>query len=369
MRWNVAVYAISKDEEAFVDRWMDSMGEADLVAVTDTGSTDRTVENLRARGAQVFAETVLPWRFDEARNRSLAHLPEDVDICVCTDLDEVFRPGWREKLEQAWRPGTGCGRYLYNWSLKPDGSPDVQFVYSKIHARHGYRWRYPVHEYIECEHPESEQTVFLDGVALDHRPDPAKSRKSYLPLLEAAVWEEPQSDRMRYYLGREYFYAGRWNDCIGTLTTYLELPSATWAEERAAAMRWIACAWWKSGAWDEARRWYARAIAEAPAMRDGYVEYAQMAYALEDWPQVFWLMEEALQIRSRSQTYVNMGYAWDQTPDDLCAIACYRLGMLERAEAHALRALAYAPGDARLQNNMRLIRQAMENAKPRAAGT
>lgn len=367
MRWNVAVYAICKNEESFVDRWMDSMGEADLVAVTDTGSADRTVEKLRARGAQVFEEAIRPWRFDEARNRSLAHLPEDVDICVCTDLDEVFHPGWRGKLKQAWLPGTACGRYLYNWSLKPDGSPDIQFVYSKIHARHGYHWRYPVHEYIECEHPESEPTVFLDGVVLDHRPDPGKSRGSYLPMLEAAVREDPQGDRMRYYLGREYLYAGRWNDCIGALTAYLELPSATWAEERAAAMRWIAGAYWKSGVREEACRWYARAIAEAPGMRDSYVEYAQMAYALEDWPRVFWLTEEALQIKERSQTYINMGYAWDQTPDDLCAIACYRLGMLERAEAHAGQALAHAPADARLQDNLRLIRQAIKNEMPRAA--
>ena len=42
------------------------------------------------RGATVFLEEVKPWRFDVARNISLSHVPDDVDICVCTDLDEVF---------------------------------------------------------------------------------------------------------------------------------------------------------------------------------------------------------------------------------------------------------------------------------------
>lgn len=98
----VCVYTICKNEEKFVDRWMDSMGEADLVVVLDTGSKDGTVERLRARGAQVTVERILPWRFDAARNRSLELVPEDVDLCVCTDLDEVFHPGWREALE---RPG------------------------------------------------------------------------------------------------------------------------------------------------------------------------------------------------------------------------------------------------------------------------
>ena len=102
----VCVYTICKNEEKFVDRWMDSMGEADLVVVLDTGSKDGTVERLRARGAQVTVERILPWRFDAARNRSLELVPEDVDLCVCTDLDEVFHPGGAGTGLAAWvRPG------------------------------------------------------------------------------------------------------------------------------------------------------------------------------------------------------------------------------------------------------------------------
>ena len=39
----IVVYAICKNEEAFVERWMDSMAEADEIVVLDTGSTDGTV--------------------------------------------------------------------------------------------------------------------------------------------------------------------------------------------------------------------------------------------------------------------------------------------------------------------------------------
>jgi len=97
--YRVCVYAICKNEEQFVDRWMDSMSEADEIVVLDTGSTDGTVEKLRARGAEVTTQVITPWRFDTARNRSMELVPENADICVCTDLDEVFHPGWREKLE------------------------------------------------------------------------------------------------------------------------------------------------------------------------------------------------------------------------------------------------------------------------------
>ena len=101
----VCVYAICKNESQFVERWMASMGEADAVVVLDTGSTDDTVERLRAAGARVTVERFDPWRFDTARNRSLDLVPEDADICVCTDLDEVLHSGWRALLEAAWAPG------------------------------------------------------------------------------------------------------------------------------------------------------------------------------------------------------------------------------------------------------------------------
>ena len=53
-KYKICVYAISKNEEKFVDRWMDSVSEADEVFVLDTGSTDETVEKLKKRGASVF---------------------------------------------------------------------------------------------------------------------------------------------------------------------------------------------------------------------------------------------------------------------------------------------------------------------------
>ena len=72
----ICVYAIAKNEEQFVDRWMDSMREADWVCVLDTGSTDRTVEKLADRGAIVCREIIEPWRFDAARNRSMDLIPQ-----------------------------------------------------------------------------------------------------------------------------------------------------------------------------------------------------------------------------------------------------------------------------------------------------
>lgn len=364
----VCVYAICKNEAKFVDSWMDSMSEADLVVVSDTGSTDDTVSRLRARGAIVYLDEIKPWRFDVARNASLAHVPKQVDICVCTDLDEVFEPGWRQKLETAWKnhrqihsgPIAKTGRYLYNWSLKADGTPDVQFHYFKVHERRGFRWKCPVHEYVDYIGALPLEKVFIEGMVLNHHPDPAKSRGSYLPLLEMAVDEAPDDDRMRYYLGREYMYKGDWQNSMDTLKFYLAMPSARWGEERSAAMRWIAKCAKELSLTGQAYAWYFRAMAEAPHMRDPLIEFAKLCYERKDWPMVFFLTHQALTIAERSKTFVNAGYCWDHTPDDLCAIAAYRIGAMEKSLEHARKALAYAPNDERMKNNLRLIQAAVK---------
>ncbi|MBE7722253.1 tetratricopeptide repeat-containing glycosyltransferase [Lacrimispora indolis] len=363
MKLKICVYAICKNEVQFVDKWMDSMSEADLIVVTDTGSEDGTVEKLRERGAVVYVDIVKPWRFDVARNISLDHVPEDADICVCTDLDELFEPGWRNKLEEAWlnhkpknpMPAAKWGRYLYNWSLKEDGTPDIQFYYFKVHSRMGFRWKCPVHEFLQYTEKLPVETIYIEGMVLSHYPDPDKSRGSYLPLLELAVEEAPEDERMRYYLGREYMYKSQWKKCIETLKEYLAMPSAVWSDERCAAMRWIAKSCYKTGYLKEAYAWYYKAIAEVPDIRDHYVEFSKMCYELKDWSMTYFLTKEALKIKEKSKTFVNMGYSWDYTPDDYCSIAAFWLGMTKESLEHAKSALQYDPHNERLKNNYNII--------------
>ena len=358
-KYNICVYATCKNEEQFADRWMDSMSEADQVVVLDTGSEDGTMEKLRARGAQVTAEEIRPWRFDTARNRSLELVPEDVDICVCTDLDEVFRPGWRDALERAWVPEAGQATYRYTWSFSPNGSEGVVFWYEKIHARQGYQWVHPVHEVLRWVGEGSPgPMVSAEGVQLDHHPDPVKSRAQYLPLLELSVQEEPEDDRNVHYLGREYLYRGRWDDCIRTLERHLTMPTAVWRDERAASMRYIARSWWNKGDPAQARDWYLRAITEAPHLREPYTDLALMLYEQGEWEGVLYFTSCALRIAVRPRSYICEASAWGSLPHDLRALALYHTGSYQAAAEEAGRALALEPGDQRLKENLRLMEQA-----------
>lgn len=352
----IVVYAICKNEAAFVDRWMDSMSEADQVVVLDTGSTDDTVSKLRARGARVTVEIISPWRFDTARNRSLDLVDKDTDICVCTDLDEVFHPGWRAALEAAWTPTAGQARYRYTWSFRADGGEGVVFWYEKIHRRHGYRWVHPVHEILRWEGPgQPGPMVTAVGVQLDHHPDPNKSRGQYLSLLELSVQEEPEDDRNAHYLGREYFFHSRWDDCIATLTRHLSMPTATWKDERAASMRYIAKSYLQKGNVILARAWLFRAAAEAPHLREPWMDLATLCYQQEDWDGVLYFTGVALSITTRPDTYICEAEPWGPLPHDLRCQAFFRTGRSILALEEAKKALALSPTDPRLAGNVELL--------------
>ena len=352
----VCVYAISKNEEKFVSKWVASMKEADEIYVLDTGSTDQTVSLLEEAGVHVKVEVIDPWRFDVARNKSLEMVPEDTDICVCTDFDEVFDPGWREKIEKAWQEDTTRCQYTYHWSLDQDGKPVVSFFLNQVHKRFGYRWTHPVHEVLSYDFGE-EVVVSCPDVILRHYPDTTKSRSSYLPLLELSVKEDPEDDRNMHYLGREYMYYEMWEKSIETLKKHLSLKNAVWKDERAASMRFIARCYKHLGNLEEARRWYSLAFLEAPHLRDALVEKALLEYEEEQYSEVEKLCFRALEIKGHEKTYINEPFSWNNTIYDLLSISAYYLGRYEQAVYFVDIALEYTPNDSRLLNNRKLFKE------------
>lgn len=352
----VCVYAISKNEEKFVSKWVASMKEADEIYVLDTGSTDQTVSLLEEAGVHVKVEVIDPWRFDVARNKSLEMVPEDTDICVCTDFDEVFDPGWREKIEKAWQEDTTRCQYTYHWRLDQDDKPVVSFFLNQVHKRFGYRWTHPVHEVLSYDFGE-EVVVSCPDVILRHYPDTTKSRSSYLPLLELSVKENPEDDRNMHYLGREYMYYEMWEKSIETLKKHLSLKNAVWKDERAASMRFIARCYKHLGNLEEARRWYSLAFLEAPHLRDALVEKALLEYEEEQYSEVEKLCFRALEIKEHEKTYINEPFSWNNTIYDLLSISAYYLGRYEQAVYFVDIALEYTPNDSRLLNNRKLFKE------------
>ena len=359
-KYKVCVYAICKNEEKFIERWVKSMSEADNIYVLDTGSTDNSVQKLRDLGVLIKSKKIEPWRFDTARNESLRMVPSDTDICVCTDLDEVLESGWREKLEQLWDQDITRLRYNYNWSFDEYNKPAVNFYTDKIHKRNDYKWTHPVHEVLTYTGQKHEKFVTTEEITLNHYPDLEKSRSSYLPLLELSVKEDPNDDRNMHYLGREYMYYGMFNECIDTLIKHLSLKTATWKDERSASMRFIARSYQELNRFDEARMWLDKAIIETPYLREPYVERAILEYKKNNWDDVTKYCNEALKIVNHEKNYINENFCWDHTIFDLLSISNFYQNNLYDALKYSNKAMELAPNNKRLIENNKIIKETIE---------
>lgn len=339
MPLKIAVYAISLQEEKHVVRFWDSARDADLIFVADTGSTDNTVRLLDEHDVCVRRISIKPWRFDDARNAALAMLPDDIDVCVSLDLDEVLQPGWRAEIERVWKPGTTQLKYGFDWGA------GIAFQYEKIHARHGIRWICPVHE---SPVADRSPTVWAETPMLlvVHKPDPNKSRGQYLDLLRVSIEENPTEPRNAFYYARELSFHRQWAQAIQQAQRYLSLPRATWPNERSYAMRVMAKCHGELREWRSALEWARRACSEAEHTREAWCELARLCYLTERWEECLGAALTALKIENREKVYTVDPAVWGAQPHDWAAIAAHHLGLKELSLYHAKRAAEYDPGRA-----------------------
>lgn len=362
----IAVYAIAKNEADNVDLFLRSASEADHVVVLDTGSTDDTVAKLETGAAvlnrsnrcdvAVFQHRFNPWRFDAARNMALGLVPSDVDVCIICDMDERFPAGWRKTLEDIWVTGTTRMQVQYVFSWTADGDPDVTYFMTRVHARHGYTWTHPVHECLKWVGPGAEQSVDEPRLVLHHYQNRKTSRAQYLTLLEQSTKEDPDDDRNAHYLGREYWYAGRYAEAVRELSRHLALPRAQWRPERAASMSYIAQATEAQGDVATAEAWFLRAAAEYDD-RDHWVRLGLHYLRRKFYAGAYAAALRALHHQERPFVYMSDASSWGALPHDVAGTAAFYLGLYRDAVAQYEVALSLAPDDKRIAGDLALARQ------------
>lgn len=372
MENKICIYAITKNEEQFVDRWYESMKEADSIVVLDTGSTDNTVEKLRELGVTVEVKVIDPWRFDVARNESMKLIPDDCNILICTDLDEVFEPGWAKYFREGWIEGVHeRAVYKYSWSHLPNGEDGRIYRYNKAHNRN-WIWKHPVHEMLvekttgSNNYSYKNELDLFDKVHLHHYPDRSKSRASYLPLLELRAQESPEDHYGLIYLAHEYFYRGKYQSSIDTLNNILTNYSEKYTSLEKASCYLFMGDDYKALAdaeEDVAKRYklyqkgieaYVNAIAIDATYREPYLNLAKIYLAMKEYSYAEFYIKEGLKKSYRHYTWLERDLSWTYEPWDLLCLAAYYGGKKKDSIAYASKALSFEPNNKRLLNNVAL---------------
>lgn len=356
MTSKLCVYCISKNESKFVDRFMDSFKDADLIIVGDTGSTDNTVELFKKRGAIVHDIKIDPWRFDYARNAVLDLIPSEYTCLFSVDIDEVMdTPNWKQIILNAWDTGQyNRLRYGFVLSQKEDGTTDKRFLANKIHSRQ-YRWVSPCHEVLMIQSPHIEKSTIIP-IEVIHTPDREKSRSSYLPLLEMAVRENPRDWRVYHYYGRELYYYKQWEKAREILIRH-SLYKEGWAPEKAASCRYAAECCINMNKSDEANQLYLEGISHCPTEREPYIAYARFLQRNNRHAETYKYVKMALQITNRKHHYLEDRYAWNEGPYDLLSVATYYIDKKKESLEYAITANKMAPNNKKITTNLEIIQK------------
>ena len=151
----VSVTVITRDEAANIAACLASVAWADEVLVVDCGSTDRTVEIARARGARVI---VKDWPgYSAQKNFAAAEASNDWILSV--DADERVTPELANEIRAtlAGSPTIAGFRiprvtwHLGRWIRTTDWYPDYQL---RLYDRRRARWKERrVHESVTADGP------------------------------------------------------------------------------------------------------------------------------------------------------------------------------------------------------------------------
>jgi glycosyltransferase involved in cell wall biosynthesis len=287
----------TKNEEHNIAACIGCLKGVDEIVVADDGSTDKTVEIAESLGAKVIrrhdhrstvtAEDVLGFarRFGwnpvytegfKVRNgyleRQEALAAASHDWVVVPDADE--RVSWNLPELRKLLPDADqiVGAFVH--AHDEDGNPIRVSTNTKMFRRSMTEIAGRTHDVVI----PNGRIVTTDLMRVDHWQAGDHSQGYVMPALEYSVLRE-DDQRSRFYLGREYYYAGRYDHSLNLLDLYLR--DATWMPEIAQARLYAAACYWDTGRGDEARKSCLEAILINPDHKAALELYAEMHF--EPW--------------------------------------------------------------------------------------
>ena len=208
----ICVYTICKNESKNITKFINSIKEADLIYILDTGSTDDTYCKLKSNShnINIYSDSINynPDTFDfsvarnEALNRAkkiITNSNQDIDdyIYLSLDLDEFLEAKGIDKLRNII-----CNNDNFDvislTGISPTDNTEM-IINSKCHTSNFY-WHRSIHEIIKRDDKkESEWITIKSDIKYYHYQDRTKIR-DYYGKLKLAYEKDPHDIKTLMYL-------------------------------------------------------------------------------------------------------------------------------------------------------------------------
>lgn len=210
---------IVRNEEEMLSRALESVKDADIITIVDTGSEDKTLEI-----AKKYTDDIhyFKWIDHFGKARQYAKEKCKADWIVTIDADEVLKTDFKEVrrvIEKADKEGF---IFINSRVIAENGKGENMFprIYRNIPE---VTWNGAAHNYMAYEGNMAAKSYnsdikFVYGYSPAHKRDPRRT----LRILKKAVEKDPELTRERYYLAREYFYRKNWKKALEHLDEYVK---------------------------------------------------------------------------------------------------------------------------------------------------
>ena len=201
---------IVKNEERSLRRCLEAAKPlVDEILITDTGSSDRTVEIAKELGARVFS---FPWVNDFSAARNYALEQSDADWNLVLDADEYVRGYSRKELESALKGRSGLwlgGIIRYDDSPDGEGVSTSSSILPRVLPR-SVRYTGTIHE-----QPDTDYPCYALSLEVDHDGYMVADKgERNLAYLQQAVKDFPADAYYQFQLASTLRNLGRLKEAL-----------------------------------------------------------------------------------------------------------------------------------------------------------
>ena len=337
----VTVYAICKNEKERIHKWLDSFGIADYVCVLDTGSEDGTWEILQEEAKKrnnliIEQKTIIPWRYDTARNESMKLIPKNTVMYFMADIDEVIKESnWIDKVRSTWHPTFNRGMYTYNRNVDENDFVIRAIKEYRIHNKKWTHWENVVHEALIND--KGEKQFYIESctpidITVWHYPKDNKEQ-DYVALCERAVEDNPEDWIMQLQLAIEYEIKQEWDKADKVYELILSKGNNLQSFELARCYTGIGKVYYSKKDYKRAMDYFREGRLRFPYFADNYLCAAEIASMKGEWDIVIELCKAAMK-NSYPSNWCSIFDINSYFPFWLLGVSYYNLGNREKGFAY-----------------------------------
>lgn len=348
---SIALAIICKNERHNLPRLIESVsGCFDEIHITDTGSTDGTIEWIKSQPELILHHFDWVDDFSAARNYAFSH--PKTQYIMWLDCDDVLV---NKQAFIEWKNHTmSSANYwiaTYHYGLDDNGNPVCSFMRERVIKNSiGYHWEHFVHEGIppvnEVEPVKMAYATSWNVKHLRSAQDMEADRNRNLTIFEKN--KSKMNPRLEYYYGKELYEAGKY------LEAFIQLDKSRQGNlephDKVLCLQYCGMAAQQLGQWDKAIEIAHEGLKLVPnraefwlMIGDGYLKTQKFDNAIPAYGAATYCINQAPNTATFQTPLFTNATAYEHYPRNQLARVFFHRGELQKAEQILKEAVLLGP--------------------------